>query len=326
MKNPKISVIMPVYDELLEWISESIDSILQQTFSDFEFIIINDNPKRKKLQTFLEKYKIKDKRITLIANKKNSGSTKSRNKGLKIASGEYIAIMDCGDISFKERLNEQYVFLEKYKNCFLNYFGVNFVDKNKKRIARSYPIIGREKLYRRLLHKNCIAQPTIMFRNIKILYREKFLYSQDYDLYLNILSMSLEISSLNKILMDCRVRENSISSSKMPHQKLFAEKAKEFYFQRLAGGKDKYSKFDIREIMQIDVEKSNNKLILESNMKANFGLNDYKRFRQFYKRYVKHYGFSNKFLIIYLLTFLGKRMINFLMNMTPSFILRKMNN
>ena len=90
----KISVIMSIYSEKEEWIKESIDSILSQTFRDFEFIIINDNPKRKQNENLLLEYSQKDNRIIVITNKENIGLTKSLNKGLSIAKGKYIARMD----------------------------------------------------------------------------------------------------------------------------------------------------------------------------------------------------------------------------------------
>ena len=111
MNFPIISVIMSVYNEPLDWVQESIDSILQQTFGNFEFIIINDNPNNKELFDFLITNKIKDNRIIIINNDENIGLTKSLNKGLERAKGEYIARMDADDISLPERLEKQINFL-----------------------------------------------------------------------------------------------------------------------------------------------------------------------------------------------------------------------
>ena len=124
----KISVIMSIYSEKEEWIKESIDSILSQTFRDFEFIIINDNPKRKENENLLLEYSQKDNRIIVITNKENIGLTKSLNKGLSIAKGKYIARMDADDISFPTRFQKQIDFLDKnteYVLCGANisYFG-----------------------------------------------------------------------------------------------------------------------------------------------------------------------------------------------------------
>ena len=98
---------MSIYSEEEEWIRESIDSILNQTFSDFEFIIINDNPNRDKNNSLLTEYTRIDNRIIIITNEENIGLTKSLNKGLEIARGKYIARMDADDISLPTRFEKQ---------------------------------------------------------------------------------------------------------------------------------------------------------------------------------------------------------------------------
>lgn len=114
MRNPKVSVIMSVYKEPVEWLHESIDSILNQTFTDFEFIIICDNPSYDEGIALLYAYKEKDHRIVLIENEKNLGLTKSLNKGITVAKGDFIARMDADDISLPERFEKQMSLLEKH--------------------------------------------------------------------------------------------------------------------------------------------------------------------------------------------------------------------
>ena len=108
----KVSVVMSVFSEPRNWLKKAINSILDQTFSDFEFIIINDNPIRKENYLFLKEIQQKDSRIIIIENKENIGLTKSLNKGLSVARGTYIARMDADDISFPTRLEKQYLFME----------------------------------------------------------------------------------------------------------------------------------------------------------------------------------------------------------------------
>jgi len=90
---------MSVYNEPLDWLKSSIGSILNQTFREFEFIIINDNPARQELRDVLQSYKNQDERIRIIENLENLGLTESLNKGLAEAKGKYIARMDGDDIS-----------------------------------------------------------------------------------------------------------------------------------------------------------------------------------------------------------------------------------
>ena len=109
MKNPRITVLMSVYNGE-KYLKEAIDSVLSQTFKDFEVLIINDGS-IDKTSKILKTYK--DPRIRIINNKKNIGLTKSLNKGLKLARGEYIARMDDDDVSKPNRLEKQFEFMEK---------------------------------------------------------------------------------------------------------------------------------------------------------------------------------------------------------------------
>ena len=86
---PQISVIMSVYKEPLDWMAQSIDSILNQIYSDFEFLIVDDNPTDDKLIYFLNDYQKKDSRIKIIVNEQNVGLTKSLNIAIKQAQGKY---------------------------------------------------------------------------------------------------------------------------------------------------------------------------------------------------------------------------------------------
>ncbi len=164
---------------------------------------------------------------------------------------------------------------------------------------------------KKLSTENCICHSTVMYRNEKTnFYREKFPYAQDYDFYLYLLSIGKILNNISDTLIKYRIHSEAISWTKSAKQKLFAEKAKEFYYQRLKYGKDEYDKFDPREILEIDVESSTNKIVLESEIRASFKLNNFKRARKFCKRYFKHYGILNKMFVYWLLSFTGERFIN----------------
>jgi len=151
-----------------------------------------------------------------------------------------------------------------------------------------------------------------MFRNEGFLYREKFFYAQDYDFYLLLLSKNKNLLNIAEPLNKYRINDGAISWANKGKQKLFANKAKEFYHQRLKHGKDEYDNFDPNEILNIDVENTDNKVILESEIKASFKLNNFERVRVFCKKYFKSYGYLNKWLKYYLASFLGRRIVNIL--------------
>ena len=105
MHQPKVSVVMSAYNGE-RYLREAVESILNQTFNDFEFIIIDDGSTNSTGQ-ILSSYAAQDPRIVLIRNRENIGLTKSLNKGLALARGEYIARMDADDVSLPNRFSEQ---------------------------------------------------------------------------------------------------------------------------------------------------------------------------------------------------------------------------
>ena len=193
-----------------EFLDESIQSILNQTFKDFEFIIINDASTDSTLE-IIKKYQIKDKRIQLIINKKNIGLTKSLNKGLKISKGKYIARQDADDVSLPKRLEKQYEFLEKNKQiilCGTDY--INIDDKGQK-LPKRRVIYDWKKIKKILPKDNPFVHSSIMFRNKGLFYREKFELAQDYDLYLNLLTKGMKMINLKRVLIKHRYNLETMS-------------------------------------------------------------------------------------------------------------------
>ena len=227
MREPYISVIMSVYNSE-KYLSESIESILNQTFSDFEFIIIDDGSIDNSLD-IIEMYSKKDSRIQIIRNEINIGLTKSLNKGITFAKGKYIARMDADDISMPERFKTQLEFLEKNLNIYV--VGTNIICVNE---AGNYlyecnfpnsPNIIKWNLY----FSNQLAHPSVMMRSDLFLicgykYDESYRYAQDYELWQNI-SRNYQISNITKPLLIYRIMNSSISSSSNKIQKIFADKS-----------------------------------------------------------------------------------------------------
>lgn len=112
-KAPKVSVLTPIYNTPHKYLREMIESIQNQTFADFEFLILNDSPDNKEIENIVLEYAKHDKRIKYSKNDKNMGITPSRNKLLDMARGEYIAIFDHDDISLPSRLEREVEILDK---------------------------------------------------------------------------------------------------------------------------------------------------------------------------------------------------------------------
>ena len=175
--NPKVTVLMSVYNGK-RYLREAIDSILDQTFRDFEFLIINDGSTDSS-SDIIRSYD--DSRIRLIENEKNIGLTRSLNKGLKLARGEYIARMDADDRSMPERLEKEILFLDKNKNVGL--VGTYFLMVNKSGKVLSTFSPGTSGLSEKLLEGNMFGHGSTMFRADCIekvgYYREEFRSAQD---------------------------------------------------------------------------------------------------------------------------------------------------
>lgn len=130
MDKPLVSVVMATYNEPEKYLKESIESILNQTFKDFEFIIVLDNPNNKKAEEIIKEYQQKDKRIIFIKNERNLGRGASRNKAVNIARGKYIAILDADDIALPKRLEKQFKYMENNRDIDLLFSWVYFIDEN----------------------------------------------------------------------------------------------------------------------------------------------------------------------------------------------------
>lgn len=250
---PPISVIMSVYNSE-RYLDISIESILSQTFKEFEFIIINDGSNDNSLK-IIKKYQKKDTRIKIINNNKNIGLTKSLNKGLRIAKGKYIARMDADDISATNRLKKEYHFLEFHQNYFLCASYRYLIDENNSRLYDYSVNLDDYNLPKLMLKSNFLAHSSIMFRK-GIIYREKFVYAQDYDLYLRIISDNKKIHIIQEYLTRYRICSDAISIIKQKQQRLFAKKALEFFQERKENGKDLYNFWN------------NNKILNESDSNA----------------------------------------------------------
>lgn len=224
---PVISVIMSVFKEPVDWLCQSIDSILLQTFADFEFIIICDNPNYGDGISLLNEYAQKDSRVRLIFNKENIGLTKSLNKGLAIAKGEFVARMDADDISLPERFEKQIAYMENHPEVVVLGAMVKHFGKKswwKPNEAKSFT---DGDLKAQMLYGNCIAHPTAMIRK-KVLdennirYDEQYRHSQDYRLWEQLMLYG-KFAKLKEILLRYRVSEQQITKTNSSSQSNLSE-------------------------------------------------------------------------------------------------------
>lgn len=213
----KISVIMSVYNEKEIWLKKAVDSVLAQTYKNFEFIIVLDNPGNTKLKTIIEEYKKKDNRIIFLINDINLGLARSLNKGIKISKGSYIARMDADDICTNDRFEKQLKYFNLNKNIDLLTTKAYFIDEKNKVIGKSTVFNNSEQLEKSLRYKNRLIHPTWMIKSSTIRNINGYNnvpYAEDYDLAYRLVLGGYKIDQINEFCLYYRIRLNGISRSR----------------------------------------------------------------------------------------------------------------
>ncbi len=299
---------MPVYNAE-KFLDENITAILNQSYDDFEFIIIEDESKDKSWD-IVKRYAKNDKRIVALRNEKNLGCVNTRNKGLKMAKGEYIAVMDPDDVSLRDRIKIQASFLDKNPEIFLVGGSAIIIDEegNKLGVLKKYN--NHRKIERKLENYNCIIHPSVMHRNTgEFFYREKFIISDDYDFLLMILSAGKKITNVPEFLIKYRVNRGSFTFTKK-NPEYFFRKAKEFYKQRIETGRDGYDKLDVDKVepKKVDFNKTYSKTLIV----VKFQDNQMREVRKEIKNYLKNYSLDSQIITYYLLSLFPIKITKFL--------------
>ena len=189
---PKISVLTPIYNTPEKHLRAMIESILSQTFTDFEFIILNDSPDNTELELIVKSYN--DDRIKYIVNSHNMGITKSRNKLIDLAQGEYLAIADHDDISTPRRFEMEAMFLDA--NPHIGAVGGNVIEiKNnieqsiKKRPIHDHDIkisLINDKYVCNPVHSGCMIRKSVLM-NSGVRYDENWSPCEDRKLFIDLI-------------------------------------------------------------------------------------------------------------------------------------------
>jgi glycosyltransferase involved in cell wall biosynthesis len=235
INNPSVSVIMSVYNGE-RFLKEAVESILAQSFTDLEFIIIDDGSTDQSAR-ILENYN--DSRIIRIKNASNIGLTKSLNLGLKKARGFYIARIDADDISKPGRLAAQIAYLNSNPQIAVLGSAYETIDENSKLIQTFYPPSCPLVITWSLLFGNPIAHSSVVYRRDIILqlggYDENILYAQDYDLWSRITEKGFMISVLNIPLIQLRNHKAQITLIKQTRSRETALNIARKNLQQLLG-------------------------------------------------------------------------------------------
>ena len=207
---PKVSIIMPVYN-VAPYLKEAIDSILSQTFTDYELIVLNDcSPDNS--EEILNTYT--DKRIIRYLGDKNVGLASILNIGIKMAKGEYIARMDSDDISLPKRIEVQVAFLESHPN-------VDLVSSAMQRFGDSDLVMCHTTNYEDIKFNAISYSPVLhassmwrkdRFINEGLFYRQEMVPSEDYDLWTRALIKHMVLANISDILYKYRSHDSQVTN------------------------------------------------------------------------------------------------------------------
>ncbi|MDO0824921.1 glycosyltransferase [Desulfosporosinus nitroreducens] len=206
----KVSVVMSVYNAE-KYLRQAVDSILNQTFEDFELIMIDDDSSDCSAD-ILQEYKDQDERVILLKNENNLGLTKSLNRGLAIAKGEYIARMDADDISAPERFTKQVDYLDQHPDySFVSCIGCYINENGNREQLRLFPE-ANEEIYAMMPKVDAVMHPGVMFRKDDIEkignYCEDFRVVQDYDLWFRGMAAGYKFYNIQEPLVLFRRNES----------------------------------------------------------------------------------------------------------------------
>ena len=240
---PDVSVIMPVYNAE-GYLSSALESIINQSFKNFEFIIINDGSTDSSLK-IIKEFAKKDPRIQIISHK-NKGYATALNEGIVLAEGKYIARMDADDISLKERFKEQVAYLNLHPECAVLATRIQPIDESGSYIEEwpaDQKALSLSEIRATMPTENCIAHPSVMAR-AKVMKSYRYDVSQtpteDYDLWLRVLSDKLQIHKLKDKLVLYRIHPASVSQTSIREssvQRKYLRAKSRFLVKQLKGGK-----------------------------------------------------------------------------------------
>lgn len=223
--SPCVSVLMSAYNAE-KFIDEAIESILNQSFEDFEFIIVDDCSSDDTRQ-IIEKYSTADTRIKTIFNSTNLGQSVSLNKGIEITEGKYIARMDADDLSLSHRLKTQVEFMETNPNIAVSSAWMETFGQENGTVRRS-PVTHQE-IVTELFTRNCLWHPVAIIRkdlldSLDLRYDPNYVKGQDYKLWTEF-SRFCELANIPKVLLKYRVHEEQKTQKDLNPKKDGANKS-----------------------------------------------------------------------------------------------------
>lgn len=220
MNSPTVSVVMSVFNGQI-FLAEAVESILNQTFRDFELLVIDDGSTDGTFE-ILAKYARNDERVRVHSHE-NKGRAASLNLGIGFAKGSYIARMDADDIALPDRLKDQMQFMERHPEVGLLGGAYERITREGLALNTVWPPLEDSEIRRRLLSDNPMCHPAILMRKDVAVasggYRKALLDADDYDLWLRI-AERCQLANLNQVVLRYRIHGKQVSIANSIHQSL----------------------------------------------------------------------------------------------------------
>ncbi len=216
---PKVSIIMSCYNSE-RYLAECLDSLINQTFSAMEILITNDGSSDRTGE-ILAHYQGVDDRISVFNNESNLGLTKNLNAMIKKCRGEFIARMDSDDICRSDRIEKQHDFLSSNKHIGVVGTNCSIIDEHGISKGERKMPESNDAIVRKLIFFNCLNHPTIMIRSSILknnLYDESFRTSQDWELWLRLSKMNVEMYNIQEPLLEYRVETDYLRKRKTSYR------------------------------------------------------------------------------------------------------------
>lgn len=248
----EVSVLLPMYNEEKKWLELCLESLINQAFDSYEIIAILDKPDNELIKKVMSNYK-DNHLIKYFVNSENLGISNTLNRGIDLAQGKYIAIMNADDISLKNRLKIQWEFLEKNKEVALVASNCNLIDELGKPLKIKDGFIeSDEGIKKALKFLNPIVHPTWMGKKelFKQLRYKKIIGVEDMDFLCRLVLLGYEIKNMNEVLLCYRIRETSISSTNELIQQFLTYRLSKFFSKALALNSYDYYDNQVKKLME----------------------------------------------------------------------------
>ncbi len=272
MNSPLVTVLMPVYNGE-KYLREAIDSILNQTFSNFEFLIINDGSTDNSENIILS---YADSRIQYIKNEYNLKLIATLNNGIELAKGKYIVRMDADDVSIPSRIEKQVAFMERNEDvgiCGSWFTAFGDVQESVFKYKELHDEIVFKMFYQcHFCHPSLIIRK-IVFEDIEIPFNRKFIHAEDYELYFR-LSTKCKFHNLQDSLVKYRIHSSSVSRQNQMIQLEHSLQIRKMFFS-LVGiecSQEELIAFEAlnhQDYKAVSISSENVQVFLESMLKGN---------------------------------------------------------